>query len=83
MVYNIYFRHLLVLYCSGNMLSQGFKTFVNGLHPVPLPGVPLDGLEILLGVNRISMDRMINYKFIPGHHLVLILSTNQQNTTGG
>ena len=56
--------HLLVHGRTGHVLAQGLKGPVHGLDPVALPGVPLDGLEVLLGLDGVAMN------WVEGHHLI-------------
>ena len=55
---DVHLGHLLVDCRRGHTPPQVLKAGVDRLHPVPLPGVPLDCLEILLGCDGIPMHRV-------------------------
>ena len=44
------------------MLFQGVKAAVHSLHSVPLPLVPLDGLDVLLGFDLVPVHRVDGHR---------------------
>ena len=52
------FREFLYLSSSGHMLSEGLEASVDSLHSLPLPLIPLDGLEVLLRLDLVPVDWM-------------------------
>ena len=57
-----HFRHLLEVRRSWQVLFQGVKAAVHSLHPVPLPLVPLDCLDVLLGFDLVPVDRVNGHR---------------------
>ena len=50
------------------MPLQGVEALVDRLHPVPLPRVPLDRLQVLLGFDHVPVDRVDRHQLAPGAH---------------
>ena len=50
-----HFGHLLQVRRSRQVLFQGVKATVHSLHPVPLPRVPLDRLDVLLWLDLVPV----------------------------
>ena len=71
---NVELGQLLVDGGAGHMLLQGLEGLVDGLDPVPLPGVPLDGLEVLLGLDCVAVHRVVGNQFTTRGHDPVYLS---------
>ena len=50
-----HFGHLLQVRRSRQVLFQGVKATIHSLHPVPLPRVPLDRLDVLLWLDLVPV----------------------------
>ena len=52
----------------GHVLPQGVEPPVHALHPVPLPRVPLAGLQLLLGPDHVAMDGVERHRLTAARH---------------
>ena len=50
------------------MPLQRVEPHVDRLHPVPLPRVPLDRLEVLLRLDHVPVDRVDRHQLASGSH---------------
>ena len=55
------------------MPLQCVEPHVDRLHPVPLPRVPLDRLQVLLRLDHVPVDRGDRHQLAPGAHHERIL----------
>ena len=60
--------HLFDRSRGGDVPLQGVEALVDRLHPVPLPRVPLDRLQVLLGFDHVPVDRVDRHQLAPGAH---------------
>ena len=68
---NVELGQLLVDGGTGHMLFQDLEGLVDGLDPVSLPGVPLDGLEVLLGLDGVAVHRVVGNQFTSRGHTIM------------
>ena len=50
------------------MPLQRVEPHVDRLHPVPLPRVPLDRLQVLLRLDHVPVDRVDRHQLASGSH---------------
>ena len=60
--------HLLDRGGGGHVPLQGVEALVHRLHPVPLPRVPLDRLQVLLRLDHVAVDRVDRHHLAPRTH---------------
>ena len=65
---DVHLGHLLDAGGGGHVLPQGLEAPVDGLHAVPLPLVPLDGLEVLLRLDGVPVDGVDSDQFGAWRH---------------
>ena len=68
MLQHTHLAHLFDGCCRGDVPLQCVEPHVDRLHPVPLPRVPLDRLQVLLGFDHVPVDRVDRHQLAPGAH---------------
>ena len=54
--------------CPGDLQSQALKASVDSLDPAPLSLVPLDRLQVLLGLDLVAVDWVQDCHLLPTHY---------------
>ena len=68
MLQNAHLAHLFDGCCRGDVPLQCIEPHVDRLHPVPLPRVPLDRLQVLLRLDHVPVDWMDRHQLASGSH---------------